>query len=158
MQLHELKPAFKSKRVKRIGRGGKRGTYSGRGQKGQKSRAGRRIRPAQRDLILRIPKKRGFQNKPKGPKPLTLNIKDLAKAVKILATGKVELTIDREKLKSFGLLPSRYRGEVKILGDGEIQTPFTLRGLKVSKSAKIKIEAAGGKVLGFAQKSESSNE
>lgn len=147
MQLHDLKPTFKSKRAKRIGRGGKRGTYSGRGQKGQKSRAGRRIRPAQRDLILRIPKKRGFANKPKSSKPLALNIKDLAKAVQNLTAGKAELTIDREKLKSFGLLPNRYRGEVKVLGDGEIQTPLILQGLKVSKSAKIKIEAAGGKVL-----------
>ncbi len=147
MQLHDLKPIFKSKKAKRIGRGGKRGTYSGRGQKGQKSRAGRRIRAAQRDLIMRIPKKRGFANKPKGPKPLALNIKALVKAVQNLAAGKTDFTINREKLKSFGLLPNRYKGKVKILGDGEIQTPLILQGLKVSKSAKIKIEKAGGKVL-----------
>lgn len=61
MQLHELWP-FHSLYAKktRVGRGGKRGTTSGKGQKGQKSRSGRRIRPAERDLIIRIPKLRGF--------------------------------------------------------------------------------------------------
>jgi large subunit ribosomal protein L15 len=59
MQLHELAPTHRSKDKKRIGRGGKRGTFCGRGSKGQKSRAGHRIRPAERDLILRLPKLRG---------------------------------------------------------------------------------------------------
>ena len=64
MMIHEL-PSIK-KRAQRIGRSGKRGSYSGRGVKGQKSRSGRRLRPAERDLILRIPKMRGFANAPKG--------------------------------------------------------------------------------------------
>lgn len=147
MQLHELQSIFKYKRARRIGRGGKRGTYSGRGQKGQKSRSGRRIRPAQRDLILRIPKQRGFGNKPKIPNRRVLNIGDLVDAFKGLSSGGPESIIDMEKLKNLGFIPNRYRGEVKILGDGDIQTPLTLQGLKVSKSAKIKIEKAGGKVL-----------
>jgi len=62
MQIQELKPNCKNKKKKRIGRGGKRGTYCGRGLKGQKSRAGRRIRPAVRDFILRTPKLRGKGN------------------------------------------------------------------------------------------------
>ena len=62
MQLHELRPVHKNKSKKRIGRGGKRGTYSGRGMKGQKSRAGRKIRPAIRDLIQRTPKLRGAKD------------------------------------------------------------------------------------------------
>jgi len=65
MQLHQLQPANKNQKKKRIGRGGKRGTYSGRGVKGQKSRAGRHIRPAERDLIQRLPKLRGQKNKPR---------------------------------------------------------------------------------------------
>lgn len=68
MQLHELQPFHATKTEKRIGRGGKRGTTSGRGTKGQKARAGHRIRPAERDLIQQLPKKRGFANKPKGKK------------------------------------------------------------------------------------------
>jgi large subunit ribosomal protein L15 len=59
MQLHEIKPIHKLKKKKRIGRGGKRGTYCGKGIKGQTSRAGARIRPEIRDLIKKIPKKRG---------------------------------------------------------------------------------------------------
>lgn len=65
MQLHELQSLHPNKKEKRVGRGGKRGTYSGRGVKGQSSRAGHRIRPAERDLIQRMPKLRGFANKPK---------------------------------------------------------------------------------------------
>jgi len=62
MQLHEVKPTTINKSKKRIGRGGKRGTYSGRGIKGQKSRAGRKIRPAVRDLMQRTPKLRGAKD------------------------------------------------------------------------------------------------
>lgn len=61
LQLHTLQPVhFLKRKAPRVGRGGKRGTTSGKGQKGQKARAGRRIRPAERDLIIRIPKLRGF--------------------------------------------------------------------------------------------------
>jgi len=59
VQLHNIQPNTKRKTPKRVGRGGKRGTYSGRGLKGQKSRAGRKIRPQLRDIIKRIPKKKG---------------------------------------------------------------------------------------------------
>jgi len=62
MQLHELNPEHKNKTKKRIGRGGKRGTYSGRGMKGQNARAGRKLRPAIRDLIQQLPKLRGSKN------------------------------------------------------------------------------------------------
>jgi len=65
MQLHELKPIHSNKQSKRVGRGGKRGTTSGSGTKGQKSRSGHRIRPAIRDLMRRLPKLRGTNNKPK---------------------------------------------------------------------------------------------
>jgi large subunit ribosomal protein L15 len=63
VQLHQIKPESKRKTKKRVGRGGKRGTYCGRGLKGQKSRAGRKTRPALRDIIKRIPKKRGYRFK-----------------------------------------------------------------------------------------------
>lgn len=138
MQLHQLKPTHKSKNKKRVGRGGKRGTYSGRGQKGQKSRAGRRIRPALRDLLIRIPKLRGIKNKPLRPKPLVLNLQNLAKI------GSEIISV--QTLKNGGLVDKKYRGPVKILGDGEVKKPLILKGLSVSKSAKIKIEKAGGKI------------
>lgn len=61
MQLHKIKPENKLKKSKRVGRGGKRGNYSGKGIKGQKSRAGAKVRPEIRDMIKKIPKRRGYK-------------------------------------------------------------------------------------------------
>ncbi len=137
MQLHTLIPNHSNRTKKRIARGGKRGTYSGRGIKGQKSRSGHRIRPADRDLIIRLPKLRGFKNKSLALKPLVVNVGDLA------ALGLTEIT--RETLVEKGVLRRR-RDSVKILGGGELSTPVRVKGISVSKSAKMKIEKAGGSV------------
>ncbi len=151
MQLHQLKPTTKSRKRKRVGRGGKRGTYSGRGMKGQKSRAGHKIRPAERDLIQRLPKLRGFKFKSLKLKPAVINLSDLEKKLK-------DNIINRQTLLEAGLIRKSDK-KVKILGNGEIKKPFVIEGLKVypvgsrrlsfgvSKKAKIKIEAAGGQVL-----------
>jgi len=138
MQLHTIK-SEKQGRVQRVGRGGKRGTYSGRGLKGQKSRSGRRIRPAERDLIIRIPKKRGFRNKPKSPSAFTVALSKLSKM-----TG----VIDRESLKKAGIVPNRFlfSSAIKILSAGDAPKGVTFRGLTVSKAAKKKIEEAKGTV------------
>lgn len=138
MQLHTLQPNHTSKGKKRIARGGKRGTYSGRGIKGQKSRAGRRIRPAERDLVIRLPKLRGFKNKSLSLKPSILNVGDLAKL------GISEIT--KETLIQAGVLSARRAVRIKILGDGELSLPLQVKGIPVSKSAKMKIEQAGGSV------------
>ena len=117
MKLHSL-TSIREKRSQRIGRGGKRGTTSGRGQKGQKSRAGHRIRPAERDLILKLPKKRGFRNKPKKDAVTVFNLGDLSKKLKTFA-GKEPLVITRELLITAGLLGKNFTGEIKILGVGD---------------------------------------
>ena len=143
MQLHTLQGTRK-KSKKRIGRGGKRGTFSGRGTKGQKSRAGHRIRPAIRDLIMRLPKRRGFSNRPMRSKPFSFNLSDLVKRIKPLAKG--EFIVDKNLLKEIGITPSDYRGEVKMLGDGRIDFAIIVQGLKISEGAKMKIEKAGGHV------------
>ena len=140
MRLHELQPKA-GKTKQRIGRGGKRGSFSGRGIKGQRSRSGHRIRPASRDLILRIPKMRGFRNKTKSEKALILNLNQLAKA-KLMPLGKLDIL----RLKELAMVPRRYAGKIKILGTGEIDFPLAVSGLQVSGSAKAKIEKAGGKV------------
>ncbi|MDP1719041.1 MAG: 50S ribosomal protein L15, partial [bacterium] len=77
MDLTTLQPkhALKAKKP-RVGRGGKRGTMSGKGQKGQKARAGRRIRPAERDFIQRLHKLRGVKNKPHEASLPVLNLGD----------------------------------------------------------------------------------
>lgn len=137
MQIHEIKITYKRKSVKRIGRGGKRGTTSGRGTKGQKARAGHRIRPAERDMIQRLPKLRGYKFKSLEPKTVAINLGDLEKKVKANI-------INAEALIKSGLMK---KGEgVKILGVGDVKRALELQGLKVSVSAVKKIEAAGGKV------------
>ena len=138
MQLHQIKPLKEIKKEKRIGRGGKRGTTSGKGTKGQKSRAGHRIRPAVRDLLIRIPKLKGFKNKPLKSKPVSVNIEDIEKSVK-------ETLITKESLVKSGLI-RKSESSVKILAKGEIKKPFTIKGIAVSESARKKIEAAGGKI------------
>ncbi|MBI2591620.1 MAG: uL15 family ribosomal protein [Candidatus Brennerbacteria bacterium] len=122
MQLHELYPIHKIKKNKRIARGGKRGTYSGRGIKGQKSRSGHVIKPQERDLIIRIPKLRGFRNKSLRGKPIIVNIGEL------------------EKKKDFlNSLPKKTR--IKILGRGEIKNPVEIaKNWEISKSAKEKLK------------------
>jgi large subunit ribosomal protein L15 len=135
MQLHSLNKELKA--PQRVGRGGKRGTTSGRGTKGQKSRSGRKLRPAERDLIIRIPKKRGFRNKPKSEPALVIPLSKIAKM-----TG----VIDRASLKKAGLVPARHLTLIKILSQGDAPSGVTIKGLAVSREAKKKIEDAKGTV------------
>lgn len=138
MQLHQLQPITKLRSKKRIGRGGKRGSYSGRGMKGQKARAGHRIRPAERDLIQRLPKLRGFDNKPLKPAAIAINLKQLEAKTK----GDI---INKKALIESGLIRKSDK-RIKILSEGVITRPLKIQGLAVSKKAKEKIEAAGGKI------------
>jgi len=145
MKLYELKKDKAANKVAtRVGRGGKRGTTSGRGQKGQKSRSGRKMRPAERDLLIRIPKLRGFRHKPVTDVNLVINVSDLERKFKV--GPKVGTIVEMESLKAAGLVPKRYTGKIKILGNGELTVPLTVKGLRVSKSAKERIEKAGGKI------------
>ena len=144
MKLHELK-SIKGRESRRIGRGGKRGTTAGRGTKGQRSRSGHRIRPAERDLIIRLPKLRGFRNKPKSDKVLAFNLGEISEKLKTYAEkGAVEISHDL--LRAAKMIGKNYKGEIKVLATGEIAFPITLKGIKVSEAAKAKIEKAGGKV------------
>lgn len=117
----------KNAREKRVGRGGKRGTTSGRGTKGQKSRSGHVIRPAERDFLIRLPKLRGYRNK---------SIREKIRGIRV---EKLEAMQGNEFSKE-------NLGNVKILDGGELKKSITVKGLSVSKSAKEKIEKAGGKV------------
>jgi len=147
MQLHDFnKYTLERKKKVRVGRGGKRGTTSGRGQKGQKSRSGHKIRPAQRDLIQRLPKLRGFAHKPTSTEVVGINISKLESLFKKFAAGKHNVLVNKEALREAGAIAKTYRGDVKILGTGEITIPLTVQKLKISASAKAKIEKAGGKV------------
>jgi large subunit ribosomal protein L15 len=145
MKLHVRTP-IRGKRLQRIGRSGKRGSYSGRGVKGQRSRSGHRIRPAERDIILKIPKMRGFRNKPKRDVPVVFNLDTLSHKLKLHATAGVPLEVGYALLRAAKLLKKDYKGNVKILGTGEIAFPIAVHGFDMSASAKLKIEKAGGSV------------
>src|ERR1700722_5360119 len=123
MKLHSRTP-IRAKRLQRIGRSGKRGSYSGRGVKGQRSRSGHRIRPAERDIILKIPKMRGFRNKEKADAPGVFNLGHLSNKLKSHATAGVPLEVNRALLKSVKLLKKDYKRPVKLLGEGELAFPI----------------------------------
>jgi large subunit ribosomal protein L15 len=147
MQLHDFNKFKLERKMKvRVGRGGKRGTTSGRGQKGQKSRSGHKIRPAQRDLIQRLPKLRGFANKPSSTFVSAVNLSKLEVIFKKFASGKHAVLVNKQALREAGVLDKTFRGNVKILSKGELTIPLTIQGLKVSASARTKIEKVGGKV------------
>ncbi len=136
MQLHNIKPKTKRATKKRVGRGGKRGTYSGRGVKGQRARSGHKIRPGLRDLLISIPKLRGYRNKPTGKKYATVDIARIAELT--------EPTITKEVLIEHGLI--RPREHAKITGGGEDKVKKEIVGIAVTKSARAIIEKSGGSV------------
>lgn len=139
MQFHYLKSNTKSRKHRRVGRGGKRGTYSGRGIKGAGARAGFKARPAEREMLKKIPKLRGYKFKSFRPKPAVVNIGILEKNFK---EGD---TISPIELLKKGLV-RRIKGKtprVKILGTGEIKKKFIFRGVLFSGSAKKKIAPEG---------------
>lgn len=143
MRLSELKPAPGSKhKPKRVGRGPGSGwgKTAGRGSKGQRSRAGGGVKPGfeggQMPLTRRIPK-RGFTNIFK--KTYTLvNLRDLA----VFAADSV---VDEEALRRAGLVKGAGVA-VKLLGQGEVTVPLTVKVQAVSAPARARIEAAGGRV------------
>ncbi|MCX6813864.1 MAG: uL15 family ribosomal protein [Candidatus Azambacteria bacterium] len=139
MQLHQLQSVYKSKKKKRIARGGKRGGYSGRGIKGQKSRAGAKIRPAIRDLMMKFPKQRGRAKhafKSLFFKPAILNLGDIEKKFKDGEIVSPKTLFEKRLIsRKKGALP-----EVKILSEGEISKKLAFQNVLLSKSARAKIE------------------
>ncbi len=142
MKLNELKfpKEATAKSTKRRGRGGSsgQGCTSGRGHKGQNSRSGGKVRRGfeggQMPLIRRVPKK-GFFNKFK-EQVAVVNLSDIA------ARG-LEGEITPEVLKESGLV-RKSESKIKILGDGELSKAITIKAHAFSRSAKEKIEGAGG--------------
>lgn len=143
MELHELKPIHKLKKGKRIGRGGKKGTYAGRGIKGQKARAGRRMKPAIRELIKRYPKLRGYKFRLRSTRrPSVVNLETLEKKFKTGEIVNPKTLLEKRLIRRIkGRLP-----QVKILGKGKITKKLTIEDCQISKSAKEKVEKAGGTV------------
>ncbi len=152
MRQDQLSPAPGSKQKrKRVGRGdgSGHGTYSGRGCKGQKSRSGykmiRGFEGGQMPLIQRLPKKRGFVN--------IFRVEYSAVNINKLNIFESGSEVTPQKLAAAGLVKS-LRNPIKILGEGDINHPLSVKANKFSATAKAKIEAAGGKVeeIGHAAK------
>lgn len=143
LNLSNLSPQEGSRRPrKRLGRGHGtgHGKTSGRGHKGFKARSGSGIKPGfeggQMPLQRRLPK-RGFNNIFR-KEYAVVNVKDLEK----LEAGS---TVDRQMLLEAGMIKKKF-SMVKVLGDGEISKSLTIAVDKISKTARQKIEAAGGKI------------
>lgn len=140
MQIHQLKPKHKLKNKKRIGRGGKRGTYSGKGVKGQKSRAGKKFEPIIRGLIKRYPKLKGYKFKAKPDFGAVVNLSVLEKKFNSEEQINPNLLIEKKIIRRI----RKKAPIVKILGKGKLTKALTIKNCKVSKTAKEKIEKAGG--------------
>ena len=135
MQLHNLTSPSRSK--KRVGRGGKRGKTSGRGTKGQKARAGHRIRPEARDIIKKIPKRRGYGKhradsvNASGVRPIVVNLSLIDKHFESGETVSPETLLAKRLIrKRRGKLP-----KVKVLGTGALTKKLTFEGVTMSGKA-----------------------
>ncbi len=143
MRLNELSPAEGSKKPrKRLGRGVGSGTgkTAGRGTKGHNSRSGGGVRPGfeggQMPIHRRLPK-RGFTNIFK-KKYAIINIRDLK--------GFDDGTVVKESLLLEKGLIKRARDGVKLLSQGDIKQALIIKVDKISKTAREKIIASGGKI------------
>jgi len=142
--LSTLAPARGSRQPrKRIGRGpgSGLGKTSGKGHKGHKARTGGSTNPGfeggQMPMYRRLPK-RGFTN----PFRVENQPVNLSQLKKVSATD-----VSPETLYSAGLI-GKPDAPVKLLGTGDADRAYTVRGVSLSASARAKIEAAGGKIEG----------
>lgn len=142
MKLNELRPPRgASKRRKRVGCGpgsghGKRST---RGQKGDKSRSGYRVKlgyeGGQMPITRRIPK-RGFVHIQRENYEI-VNCERLNRL-------EPNTVVTPQVLKEKGMVKGKHK--VKILGQGDISIPLTVKAHKFSKTAQDKIKKAKGKI------------
>lgn len=142
MQLNTLKRDNPNKKARSVGRGGTRGKTSGRGMKGQTARAGNKRRPQIRDIIKKLPKLRGYRfNSTSSKKPLIVNVGEL----NVFTDGSV---VTSKSIKEKNLIKNVGGSipQVKILGNGELKVKISVEGCIVSKTARIKIEKAGGSI------------
>ena len=151
LNLSNLKPAQARKDRKRVGRGlgSGKGRYSTRGLKGQKARSGSHKMRAgfeggQMPIYMRLGKMRGPNSKdamPVGPhrtRTYSLNVRDLERF-----DAGTEIT--PESLAEAGLIRNT-KYDLKILGHGDLSKKLTVSAHNFSKSAREKIEQAGGSI------------
>ena len=143
MNIQSLKPAENSRfHEKRLGRGigSGLGKTSGKGHKCQNARSGGGVRVGfeggQMPLVRKLPR-RGFKN---------ADFKKVYSIVNLSQLNKFEenAVVDNEALIKNGFLSEIAEYGVKILGNGKLEKPLTIKAKKFSESAKKKIKKAGG--------------
>jgi large subunit ribosomal protein L15 len=150
LREHDLSSPGAHRDRKRLGRGigSGQGKTAGRGTKGQKSRTGgsipRYFQGGQNPIHKQLPYKRGFTNNFR----VEYNTVDVAQLEQFDANSDITVALLFESR-----LARRRRWGVKVLGDGDLTKPLVVQVHKVSRSARAKIEAAGGRVelLGAAE-------
>lgn len=142
LRLNELRPAPGSRRAaRRVGRGTGSGfgRSAGRGHKGQNSRSGGGVRPGfeggQMPLHLRVPKS-GFSSR-------------IGRTTAKVRLGELEklagLDVDVVTLQGAGIIRKNMK-RARIFLSGTIERPFNVKGITVTKGARLAIEAAGGAI------------
>ena len=152
LNLHSLSPAQPRKDRKRVGRGlgSGKGRYAGRGIKGQKARSGSHKMAAgfeggQMPIDMRLPKLRGNTSAdamPIGPfrtYSQPVNLRDLEERFEAGEAVTPEALKEKRLIRKISV-------DVKILGIGELSKSLSVSAHGFSKTAKEKIEAAGGTV------------
>lgn len=144
MFLHELKPnPGATHRRKRVGRGigSGHGKTAGRGTKGQKARdqVPLTFEGGQTPLHRRLPRLKGFKN-PTHKEYTIINVALLEERFEAGEVVTPELLLERRIIKDLE------KDGLKVLGEGELTKPLTVRAHQFSKSAQQKITAAGGSV------------
>ena len=144
--LNQLKRTGK-RAYRRVGRGqgSKRGKQSGRGGKGQTARAGNKRRPELRDIIKKLPKRRGY-GKNRGrthvprPRPFALSLD------RVSALFESGAEVSRKTLIEKQVLTPTSDRPIKIVSDGAIDKKLSFHGLSYTAKARAAIEKAGGTI------------
>lgn len=142
MRLNDAVPqAGSKKRGRRVGRGiaAGQGASCGFGMRGQKSRSGRPTRPGfeggQIPLYRRLPKLKHF--------PLINRVNYTIINVEDLAGLEANTEVTLASLMESGIVTTD-DGPLKVLGEGELSVPLTVKAAAFSATARAKIEAAQG--------------
>ncbi len=148
MHLNTLSLRIPKAKKKRLGRGigSSKGKTSGRGHKGQKSRSGVAIKSfegGQMPLYRRLPK-RGFNSINKKKLIAIISLSRVQEIIKKKASFTKE-KINLSNLQKFKLINKKYK-KLKLLGSGDLKEKLNIEVNGISKSAKEKIEKAGGTV------------
>lgn len=142
MELNTLTRTGK-RPYRRVGRGqgSTRGKQSGRGGKGQTARAGHKVRPEMRDIIKKLPKRRGY-GKNRGR---TVIPGQGARAISLTRIDAIFPAGDVTRQMILDMNLARKSQPITIVA-GETTKKYSFKGVRVTGPAKTVVEKAGGTV------------